>query len=92
MSSNRETNRKKAPPILTKEDRIKGGKKKSKRKTLANRLKPRKYCNTKCPMYPCFLQDQTLLNPKKECILKQLPEESQRGIRQLFLQGQEGQL
>jgi len=98
--ANRDTNREKTDivavsPItgaeLTRADSTKGGKQKSERKTIANRLKGRKYCNKSCVLWECPyapLSFSKELNGK--CALKQMPYTVQRKIVRLYLNGEKG--
>ena len=75
---------------LTKADNRKGGKSRSKRKAIANSLKNRKYCNTRCPLFPCFAEPLSHEKYSGECALKKFPYNLQKKVIDLFLKGEQG--
>lgn len=66
------------PHKLTRKDNSKGGK----TRTIAKSLSRRKYCNSKCPLYPCVAL-AIYGSPDGLCTLKKLPYKTQLSVLRL---------
>ena len=77
---------------LTREDSMKGGRKKS----VAKALRHRKYCNQRCPMFPCpftpasHSEKYTDEKGKHKCALKDMPLKIQHRQIRILTGGREG--
>ena len=100
LNANRDANREKTDVIavsplngakLTRADARLAGKKKSERKTIANRLKGRKYCNKGCVLWECPYASLSLSDQfNGKCALKCLPYSVQKRIIRLYIKGERG--
>ena len=78
-------------PFKKGEERAKvAGRKGGKTVTTARCLAQRKWCNSKCQLYPCFAQPLSISKFKGKCALKEFPLRIQRRTIDLSLKGKEG--
>lgn len=81
--------------VFTKEDQSKGGKAKNLVKKLARRM----YCDTRCPIYPCYVQPLAMENPERKyayqkylCAYHEMDPRMKQRYMRLHLGGREGLL
>jgi hypothetical protein len=76
---------------LTQEERVKGATKPSLYKSVANTLRKRKKCSTKCFYFDtCPLMAMSMSSPEKKCAMKAFPERIRRRFEKVFLGGEDG--
>ena len=78
---------------LTQADRLKGSQTISIYRQLANSLRKRKRCSTKCFYFEsCPLMSMSMSSPDKKCMMKAFPERIRTRFTKVFLEGEDGLL
>jgi len=76
---------------LTQDERVKGGSQPSIYKSLANTLRKRKRCSTKCYYFEdCPLMAMSMSSPEKKCAMRAFPEKIRRRFEKVFLGEEDG--
>jgi hypothetical protein len=76
---------------LTREDQVKGGRKYTDARRIANRINARKHCAQDCPLYPCAVAHLSR-TPEfgGKCAFKELPKELREVSMNLLMKGRAG--
>ncbi len=76
---------------LTQEERSKGGSNTTIYKSVANTLRKRKKCSTRCYYFDtCPLMAMSMSSPEKKCAMRAFPEKIRRRFEKVFLGGEDG--